>query len=77
MTPLVKAGDVLACENGHPLYKANRDIYKGDVIRSIDFSAVGDAKEPRKGDPIERCHICDAPWLNATVRGGFLPVRFV
>jgi hypothetical protein len=74
MTILGRAGDIVKCEDGHPLYKLRSDIESGAIIRSSMFEAIGDAQPPQAEAAIKNCHICGKPWIKKGPNGGFLPV---
>lgn len=72
---LGRAGDIVKCEDGHPLYRLLGDIESGEIILSGMFEAIGNAQPPHEEVAIKGCHICGKPWLKRGRNGGFLPVR--
>ena len=70
--PFARAGDIVKCLNGHNLYRLLSNITPGTIIESNVFEPIGDAPKPQMGKTIERCHICDMPWITKGISGGFV-----
>lgn len=71
-TPRAKAGDIAKCARGHHLYRVLTDIMPGTTIASRIFEPIAGAPKPEYGKPLQRCHICDAPWVTKGLNGGWV-----
>jgi hypothetical protein len=74
MTPHIRKGDVVTCENGHPLYEAIRDIYRQKIVQASAFRGVGNIPSPAGNDPMRPCPICGAEFHRE--HGGKLQLHF-
>ena len=65
--PIVREGEIIACENGHKLYRITRDVFLNETILPSQFERIDEkAQEPGYFIGILPCPHCGAPW----VRGG-------
>ncbi|MEQ8394999.1 hypothetical protein [Thalassobaculum sp.] len=74
---MVRAGHIVTCENGHPLYRVAVDIYAvpDSCPRSDDLERIDpEAQEPVKHLMIRPCPHCKAPWLGQFVKDVRSPV---
>jgi hypothetical protein len=64
-------GELITCENGHPVARFMCTVYSGDPM-DVD-NQVGDWQQPRL-EGLPGCSICSAPWVSGChyhINGGW------
>jgi len=60
-----RKGEIITCENGHPIGVFNRDVDKSETARVDQIDWLIDPA-PKDGDPIGELHCqCGAAWARA------------
>ena len=66
MALYIHEGELITCENGHPICRAARDIRAGDSMHTVvqDFYDWRQAM-PQLGTPLPiSCEVCGEMWIN-------------
>lgn len=63
MGVFAKAGEVVTCENGHPICTVARDIHTKDTMTAGQFKDWKIDIDTRPGAAIPFCPTCGAPFI--------------
>lgn len=55
---LIRAGEIVTCENGHEICEVACDIHRDDELKAEQFRNFRQIEQPKDGDPMLPCKIC-------------------
>lgn len=72
MTLLAKAGEQVTCENKHPIATVAQDIKQGDIVSPKQFRDWQWPYQPKSGEPVACCPVCDGQFIKVGHRGSVI-----